>query len=202
MLIMGVFAILINVLSYDTYGDAQAAVQAIEKIPISLGKWRGDDVPFEDLVYEILQTRAIIHRNYKSEEGSVFLSLVHYPQTKVDFHAPEGCLAGRGVNISKTQKEIYINKNGKNLKLGVNQLVRQTETSEELIYYFYKAGDFVGPSYLELRFSLAMNKLTNKEKSGSLIRVSTPLTISGKKKAEMRLKEFIEDLYPLLIEHI
>jgi len=201
VLIMGACAILINFLSYDKYSGAEAAMRTIEKIPVNLGKWRGYDVPFEDLVYDILQTKSIIHRNYKAETGNVFLSLVYYPQTKVDFHSPEGCLAGQGINISKTQKKICINES-KDLTIGVNQLIRQKENSEELIYYFYKAGGFIGPSYLKLRWALALNKFTKKEKSGSLIRVSTPLAKNDAEHAERRLKEFIYLLYPFLIRYL
>lgn len=197
-LVLGVCAILINFLAYDKFNDAQAGRRAIKKIPVNLGEWKGTDVPVEDLIFEILQTKSIIHRNYKADKGNVFLSLVYYPQTKVDFHGPEGCLAGQGVNISKKIKNIYIDEGDRSLKIETNQLVRQTNGSEELIYYFYKAGDFVGPSYIKLRLMLALNKLTNKEKSGSLIRVSTPIQSGNADYATKRLKEFIGLLYPHL----
>ena len=202
VLILSVSSVLINFLSYDKYTDAQAGIQAIEKIPHNIGRWKGHDFPVENLIFEILETRSIIHRDYTANKSNVFLSLVYYPQTKVDFHAPEGCLAGQGVEISKTVKEIYINVEGNRLKLLVNQLVRQKDGSEELIYYFYKAGDFIGPNYIKLRLALALNKLTTKEKSGSLIRVSTPIESNNAEYAQARLKEFIEALYPFLIKAI
>ncbi len=202
VLILSVTSVLINFLSYDKYNDAQAGVQTIEKIPHTLGKWTGRDFPIEDLIFEILETKSIIHRNYQENNSSVFLSLVYYPQTKVDFHAPEGCLAGQGVNISKSLKDIYINVRGNNQKMVVNQLVRQKNDSDELIYYFYKAGDFIGPNYIKLRLALALNKLTSQGKSGSLIRVSTPINSNNIQDAQKRLKEFIEKLYPFLIKVI
>jgi len=202
VLILAINSVLINFLSYDKYNEAQAGIQTIEKIPHSLGKWTGKDCPIEDLIFEILETKSIIHRNYQANKSNVLLSLVYYTQTKVDFHAPEGCLAGQGVNISKTVKDIFINEKGKSLKLIVNQLVRQKNGSEELIYYFYKAGDFIGPNYIKLRLALALNKLSSKEKSGSLIRISTPIKANNVQEAHERLKEFIEELYPFLIKLI
>lgn len=202
VLILSVNSILINFLSFDKNNDAQAGIQAIENIPHNIGKWEGHDFKVEDLIFEILETKSIIHRNYTANRSSVFLSLVYYSQTKVDFHSPEGCLAGRGVELSKTVREIYINEGGKNIKLLVNQLVRQNNDSEELIYYFYKAGDFLGPNYIKLRLALVLNKLTAKEKSGSLIRVSTPIESNNIYDAQARLKEFIEALYPFLIRAI
>lgn len=202
VLILSITSVLISFLSYDKYNDAQAGIQAIKKIPLNIGKWKGHDVPVEDLIFKILETKSIIHRNYTANKNNVFLSLVYYPQTKVDFHRPEGCLAGRGVNISKTEKDIYINEKGKSLKLIVNQLLRQNNGSEELIYYFYKTGDFIGPSYIKLRLALASNRLTAKAKSGSLIRVSTPIKLNNTQDAQNRLQEFIEEFYPFLIKVI
>jgi len=202
VLILSVTSVLINFLSYDKYNNAQAGIQTIEKIPHTLGKWTGHDVPIEDLIFEILETKSIIHRNYTANKNDVFLSLVYYPQTKVDFHAPEGCLAGQGVEISKTLKNIYINVRGNRQKMVANQLVRQNNGSDELIYYFYKAGNFIGPNYIKLRLALALNKLTSKEKSGSLIRISTPIKSNNTQDAQNRLQEFIEELYPFLIKVI
>jgi EpsI family protein len=202
VLILTVNSVLINFLSYDKYNDAQAGIQAIEKIPQNIGKWRGYDIPVEDLIFEILETKSIIHRNYVSNKSNVFLSLVYYPQTKVDFHAPESCLAGQGVNISKSVNDIFINEGGQRIKIIVNRLIRQNNDTDELLYYFYKAGDFIGPSYIKLRLALAMNKLSTKEKSGSLIRVSTPIESNNVEYAQAILKEFIEALYPFIIKAI
>lgn len=202
--ILIISAILMNFLSYEKYDNAQAGIQAIKQIPIILGQWKGHDFALEEIIYEILETKSIIHRNYTSNNGSVFLSIVYYPQTKVDFHAPEGCLAGKGIQISKTVKEIVIDPVDTNskVKLGVNQLIRQEKGKEELIYYFYRAGDFVGPNYIKLRLALALNKFTYQDPSGALIRCSTPFEKKFDQSAQERLKQFIELLYPLLIKYL
>ncbi|MEA3322718.1 MAG: EpsI family protein [Patescibacteria group bacterium] len=132
----------------------------------------------------------------------IFLSIVYYPETKVDFHAPEGCLAGQGIQISKTAKTIYITHKERKVKINLNQLVRKNNNSNELIYYFYKAGDFHGKSYIRLRLALAMNKFSTKEKSGALIRISTPALNSDYQPASENLISFIAELYPYLIKHL
>ena len=65
-------------------------------------------------VFDILETKSILNREYVSHAQMVLLSLVYYPETKVDFHAPEACLAGKGIQISKSEKTIEIIKNSKN----------------------------------------------------------------------------------------
>jgi len=195
-------SLLVLFLSYDTFYKADAAVKSINRIPLQIGDWKGQDIPLDKRVYDILETRAIINRSYVSNGKSVFLSLVYYPETKVDFHAPEGCLAGRGVQISKSPRSILVHYNGKRINITLNQLVRRHNGVDELYFYFYKAGDFMGSSYIKLRFNLALNKFKTKSKAGSLIRVSTPVSGGNYKIASKTLTDFIQALYPYLNEYL
>lgn len=200
---MLIASVLVNFLTYDTYHKAGAGIETIASIPLELGRWQGKDVPLEKLVYEILETRSIINRIYRTENGQeVFLSIVYYPDTKVDFHAPEGCLGGQGIELEKSSTTITLINNSKTVKINLNQLIWQQGSRENLVYYFYKAGKFVGQSYIKLRLSLAKNKFTNKTKSGSLIRVSTPIPTGDTQKASNILIDFTEQLYPVLIKYL
>ena len=197
--ILGITALLVSFFSYGVYNDSEAGMCAINKIPLEFGKWHGRDVHLENLVYEVLETKSIIHRTYRSESGKdVFLSIVYYAETKVDLHAPEACLGGKGIFVDKTKKSISLTTHGQLTRIHLNQLVRKQKTHEELIYYFYKAGRFMGESYIKLRFSLAMNKITNQEKSGALIRISTPIAAGDVQKSSEILVDFIAELYPYL----
>lgn len=200
--------VLINVfvrivyLRFDHTSEADSS--AISRIPQTIGKWQGRDYPLEEKIYQILETRFIIHRNYTSEGKNIFVSIVYYPETKVDFHAPEGCLAGEGVVITKTQAQVLINKNGQEIPLKINRLTRETRSGGEVIYYFYKAGDFVGDNYIRLRFNLIKNIFLSRKKSGALIRISTPV---GKGHVEFEddpkiLSQFINELYPYIEKYL
>jgi len=125
------------------------------------------------------------------------LSIVYYPETKVDFHAPEACLEGRGIQISKSYQTITITPNEKKVKINLNRLIRKQGGSDELIYYFYKAGDFLGKNYIKLRLNLALNKFGRKEKNGSLIRVSTPVFGEDYKSASNTLTRIIGRSVPI-----
>jgi len=195
-------AVLVNAVEYETFHKAEDAVLTVKKIPINMGNWQGTDVYLEENIYDILETRAIIHRSYHFEGQRVFLSLVFYPETKVDFHAPEGCMAGSGRKINKSTKTIEFGNGGESISLGINQLTYEDGPQRDLVYYFYKAGNFVGNSYIHLRFSLAGSKLSGNGTSGALIRVSTPDKPIGNLKADERLINFICDLYPYLIQYL
>jgi len=193
---------MVNYIEYDTFYQADDAIRTIKNIPINLGRWRGNNVFLDEDVYEILETRAIIHRNYQLEDQRVFLSLVFYPETKVDFHAPEACFGGTGLQVEKSAKTITFENAGEEIKLDLNQLVYYNEVNKDLVYYFFKAGSFVGNSYVHLRLSLAGNKISGNGTSGALIRISTPDNAAGNVKAADRLKSFLKELYPYIIQYL
>ncbi len=175
----------------------------IGQIPLHLGQWWGYDVPLEERVYNILETKAIMHRRYASIQGQeVFLSVVHYPETKVDFHAPEGCLGGRGIAVSKSEKSILVQDADKQHAIKVNRLIQSAGNDKQLIYYFYKTGNYVGSSYIRLRFRLVLNNLWHQDRSASLVRFSTPVSQDDFQGASQRLLHFMQDIYPYMTTHL
>jgi len=193
-------ALVVNWLSYDTFSRAEDSFEAIGRIPHTIGNWKGEDLRLDSRVYELLETKAIIHRQYTLNNTTVLLSVVYYPQTKVDFHAPESCLGGQGIQTKSSSKIIYLRVENAEIPLDINEIVWEKGSKKSLVYYFYKAGSFVGNSYIKLRLSLALNKFVSMEKSGSLIRVSIPVYHSNYKEAENALREFMGALYPYVME--
>ena len=202
IIIIAFGAVLVNAVEYETFYRADDAVLTVKKIPLNMKKWRGTEVLLAENIYEILETRAIIHRSYQFEGQRVFLSLVFYPETKVDFHAPEACMGGSGRKINKSTKTIEFGNGGESISLGINQLTYEDGPQRDLVYYFYKAGSFTGKNYILLRLNLAKNKLAGDGSSGSLIRISTGDEPIGGVSAHERLKSFIADLYPYLIQYL
>lgn len=196
-------SILVKSIKIDAYSHTGNALNNIRKIPLRIQRWEGKDVLLDKKTYKILATSSIIHRNYRTLKGDeIFLSIVHYPEIKVDFHAPEGCLGGRGIKVSKTRKMITVKNDQKQNFLEINQLIHQGNNEKHLIYYFYKTGHFVGSSYIKLRFQLVMNKFKRSPKSASLIRVSTPIRQNDVDNASARLAQFINYLYPFIIANL
>ena len=171
-------------------------------IPELLGPWSGSDIKLSKQVYDILETQAIIHRQYIPEtmdNGTVFLSLVHYDDARIDFHAPEACLGTvKGGDLTTSTESIAINSEQGLKKFPVAVLLPKYRDSEDLVYYFYKSGSYIGSSYLLLRLAVARNKLTNHNTSGTLVRVSTPIINGNLEGAKVILVNFLEKLYPFL----
>ncbi len=194
-------AAVVSALQYNSSQDEGAAGRSfLQKIPMQIGKWKGYDVPLDEKVYEILETRAIINRNYVNKAGKTLqLSIVHYHDTKVDFHAPEACLGGRGNHTKKFVKKIPIKRDGNSSTLEIAEILASNESSNSVSYYFYQAGDFMGQNYIKMRLNIAKNRLFHKNKSGSLIRVSGYLGAEDNQQQEEKLIEsFMQKLIPVI----
>lgn len=205
MVIMGFLAVTVRLVSYGKEDTIEQGVETVRQIPMDIGEWRGTDHVFDPIVYDILETKAILHRSYKNRQGQeVFLSLVYYQETKVDFHAPEGCLGGQGIKTEKTPSILNIvEDSGKTIALKVNKLIQHQDNHNILVYYFYKTGAYVGRNYIKLRLNLVLNKFKETQNSGSLIRVSTPLLESDDGRiSHDALESFTSSLFPYLTKYL
>lgn len=199
ILLLAVTASVINGLQYTSEVN-ESRIKDLQPIPLQIAElWRGQDFSLEESVYEILETRAIIHRSYaRNIGGSVFLSIVSYSDTKVDFHAPESCLGGQGLTTEKTNKTITFLPGDETITLDVAQLVTTKSTEKTLTYYFYKSGSFVGSNYIKMRLDIAANKLFRNDTKGSLIRISTGIRPGNEAEAESILIGFLQDFFPFI----
>lgn len=197
ILLLAVTASVVNGLQYDSSRDDEAGLADLQAFPMQIGRWMGQDFPLDEMVYEILETRAIIHRSFTADNGdNVFLSVVHYHDTKVDFHAPEACIGGRGDKTKKTTKTVTLFSGDQEKTLDIAEMVTTRETGQTLTYYFFKSGQFVGSNYIKMRLSIAANKLARNDARGSLVRISTTLTPGNEAEAESLLTDFMENLLP------
>jgi len=170
----------------------------LKDFPINHEDWKGERIEMDKIVADILETDALVLNRYVKDQKTVLLAIVYYPDAKVDFHAPEACYSGRGIKIDKRIRAVALNALG---TIHVNELNIVRGNSKELAYYFYKSGNFLGNSYFRLRFNLILNNLLSKEKSGALVRISTPVIGDGDD-ADSRLIHFLDDFVPLFEKYL
>jgi len=198
-LLLMVTAFMINSLQYDSYQDDETGLAILQAIPMKVGKWKGQDVSLDETVYEILETRAIIHRSFTLDNGdNIFLSVVHYHDTKVDFHAPEACLGGRGEKTTKTTKAITLFSGAQKRTIDMAEIIATKPTGQTLTYYFFKSGKFIGSNYIKMRLSIASNKLVRNDTRGSLVRISTTIIPGNLATTKVILIDFMENLFPYI----
>jgi len=179
-------------LAYSNFKDPHSV------LPIEFGNWKGVDYELDESVYDILETPFIIHRNYSNQNSDVLLSVVSYPNAKVDFHKPESCLGGKGIEIKKSFTSISLNYDKNNFSIPIVELTRQSISNNMLVFYFFKTDDIVENSLLEARLQIIKNRLIKGSTSNMLVRVSTTIKNDNYKQASKTLRQFLNDLYPSL----
>jgi len=197
-----VTATLVSALQHDSSQDETVGLVELQKIPMQIGKWQGHDLPLDKRVYDLLETRAIMHRNYIDDKGNtILLSIVYYHDVKVGFHTPEACLGGRGERTSKKLKTMELKLGGKIISLEVAAVTATNHNGQGLSYYFYKTGSFMGQNYIRMRLSLAKNALLSGDKSGALIRFTgTYRNQDDRRQLEKSMQSLMWEMIPIMIE--
>lgn len=171
--------------------------------PIEIAGWKGKDIPLEEKVYEILETRNLLFREYKKEtEPGIVLYIIYSDKNRKSSHPPEICLAGGGIDItSKKSEELKINLGAEKLDLKVNYLIAENSNSRELMLYWFKAGKTFTANYLNQQFKIMLSQLQGKSSGGAMIRLSTRIS-KDEAEAKERLTRFISEILPVIIKTI
>jgi EpsI family protein len=198
-MLLGITACLVKLFEFPEFKIAEAS-NVFDKIPLEIGKWKGNRSVLDEKIYKILETDSVFVSRYGNSNESVTLSIVYYPQLKVDFHKPEYCNTGKGDIVENLGKRIiYLNQGGiKNHIPTTAFLVRRNNKQTDLYCYFYKTGHYIYRDYFWMRYRMAIRYLNEKTTDASLTIVSVE-NISDVEKAFNILDNFIGDIFPVLI---
>lgn len=196
------FAFLTKTYGFKRY-EKGSQTHNLGHIPLHVEDWVGKRSPIKEKVYRILETDAVLVNQYRNGEDLVSLSIVYYPDAKVEFHTPEGCNSGKGDIVEQLgTRKVAIRLPKGTIYLYVNGfLVSRSNGEKDLFYYFFKSGDHVGNKYLRLRLEMAMKTIQGRETSGALIVVSTSLK-DDLPSAERLLGGFLHLLYPSIVQNV
>jgi len=168
-------------------------------IPSSIGPYRqeGHDVEAADRVKELLQTNAILTRTYISPGGwPVELTIVHTGLTRGSLHFPEVCLVGQGYEIREQfSAPVGFLFRGKRLVLFKGD-------NKQAVLYWFKTGEHLTGDYFLNTWYWIWGKLTFREPSSSMIRLSTVVGRQGEDVSFRVLDDFAIQLTPILLEKI
>jgi EpsI family protein len=166
---------------------------------MNIGEWNGNRSVLDEKVYKILETDAVFVSRYRKSKESVTLSIVYYPQLKVDFHKPEYCNTGKGDIVENLgERMVFINQGGiKNQIPTTAFLVRRDNNRTDLFCYFYKTGHYVYGNYFWMRYRMVTRYFKEKTTDASLIIISVE-NISNLENAMNLQDDFIGVLFPLL----
>ena len=163
----------------------------VSRFPMQIGEWNSKDLPVEENVYEILETRNLILREYSRGDSKVYLYIIYSQDNRKVSHPPEVCLEGSGITVVKTQK-IHLELAGAK-QIVANKLTVEKAGINNLIVYWYKAGEYYFDNYLKQQMRVALATLQFKRTSGAMIRFSAEVLPTAPDKAMEDIKAFVKE---------
>jgi EpsI family protein len=198
IVLLGVTAVLTTLVKVKVRAHP-TDVAPLDELPLVIGDFSGREIPVEKSIKEILETPNVLMREYIGPGGvSITAAVVYYPQYRVYFHMPEGCMVGRGSVIVAEDREIIALPNTQKATLAANKIVLKQRDNEEHVLYFFISGDLITPSYPAVRLHLMMEHLKGRAAGAALVRFSTHTNENNRVRNTQALKTFIADVCPLL----
>jgi EpsI family protein len=167
--------------------------------PLRIGNWSGRDIHMQKWVFESLETRYAIMRDYRSSGGKqVNLAITWYDDKEIAFHAPESCLGGVGNEVKgKTVKEIKM-PDSKEREIG--KLLIEKNGERSLVYYYFINDGYITPDQTKLRAKILLKRLRFKRTSAGFVRMMAPI-ISSEEGARAVLDKFLKETLPVVIDY-
>ena len=158
----------------------------VSTVPLRMGGWKGRDLEVGQDVYEILETKDVVVREYVDSEGdSVMLSMVFAQNNRDSFLPPVICYLGGGIELrDKGFEEIPFSDGA----LTANKLVMDSPRGTIKAWYWFLLGDTFFGSYYKQQIFFMLDALSGKDSRGALVRVSV---LGDSERLVKKAKEFI-----------
>jgi len=168
--------------------------ERVMSIPKILGEYTSKDVKLDEDVYDMLETKNVIMRDYrKKNEPPIIFYLIFSKKTHKTSDPPENCLRGEDrVIINKGLVEFP------EFNLSANKLIAEKDGVKELYLYWFIAGNKFYKGYFKQRLELILSYLKRAPKCGGQIRISTQIIDSNEQDALQRMEDFIALILPHL----
>jgi len=203
LLIVGIF--LIQMISLR--GFVSVVEKKLNALPLVIKGWKSVDIPMGKMVVKELDADVYLNRIYsktQSKASKIALYIGYYGTQKGGRtgHNPNACLPSQGWTILEEIK--------RPVKLSVDRFHEQEENlirllvkldgNKKLIYHWYQTkGGIILISGIQQNLNRFWSRIFYNRNDGAFIQVSIPV-LGSIESAEDMVKEFVKELYPLLIE--
>ncbi len=163
-------------------------------VPYEIDSWKGEDIPIDQSVYEILETEDILSRRYFDESGySLALLIICAENNRDSFHPPEICYVGSGVQLIDKGAETLNLNDGSLLDTTTFAVKADTYTSK--VWYWFMVGDKIIADHYWQQLHMLKEMFSKDQVQGAMIRISVDGNDElGKEKAS----QFVSGLIPHL----
>jgi EpsI family protein len=200
--------LLLLVTCFFVYRDAGTTVDnhARQKLNTFLREIDGykisADIALEADVTSMLKLDDYVYTNY-SKAGGKDLTLYighYYTLTKLTAaHSPLVCYPSQGWSINEPVKyQLTIGED----TLYYGEVVAQLGDKQELIFYWYQAGNKSMIDRSKLKLATAINKLQNNNEQHGFVRISVPISGTDQEQARTAGLTFIKAFWPHYLDYI
>jgi EpsI family protein len=181
------------------HAQAEAASRTGEKIsldiPRVIGPYQpiGEDIEASANVKRLLKSSLILKRNYRGPSGiPLNMTVVYAGSSRRDLHFPEVCLVGAGWEIMEEGTALI------GLNFEAKRLVLARGRTEEAVMYWFKTGDKMTGNFFLNSWYWALNQITFKGPTSSMIRLSARITEGNSERTFLALQDFASWAIPEL----
>lgn len=170
----------------------------VSKFPLTIGDWRGTDIPLSERDYKILETRNLFIRDYKNlkTKESVSLYIIYSQDNRRALHPPEICYTGGGATITK---KTVIALSG---SIKANMFTIDSKQAKQMVVYWFKSNTLNTYSYLKQQLKVVCDHMLGKKTSGAMIRISALIKDNNPESTLSLIKSFASEIQPLLDTYV
>lgn len=182
--------------------------ESFDSYPLSIDKWRGEKIYFEQNVLNSLKADDYIMANYKNtnnanEYVNFYVAYYDDQQSGGAAHSPRACIPGGGwlINSLSTVKVADIITSG--TPLFANRLLIKKGNNAQLVYYWFQQRNRIITNEYMVKWYLFWDALTRNRTDGAMVRITTSISPEENiEKADARLVNFITQVSPFMNEYI
>jgi EpsI family protein len=179
---------------------------SIDRISLSLNRWRGEEIPLSDGVEKMLRADSQIQRRYENPDSDlVWLYVGYYGTVRGGRpeHTPWVCYPSAGWVILSAIEMPPGSASSEKLGGRLNELVVELSGSRRLVHFWYQTHRTRNiATETGLTIDHVLGRLSPGGRAdGALVRLSTPLDQTGIEPARRRLRDFAVALAPNLDEN-
>lgn len=176
------------------------------ELPTETAGWRMvEEDHLESAVLDRLQPDDYSDRVFQSSEGLGRVSLfIGYYKTQRDGrapHSPTACLPGEGWS-PVSSRVISVRFPEQAGELPVNEFIVAKKESKAVVLYWYQLGQRTFTDEIRAQLSIVPQLLLHGPSGIALIRVVAPVGEEDLERAKRAANSFVQQIYPLILDHI
>ena len=192
-------------LNYIAHSEDVHPNKPFSTFPKQIGEWKGIEQRFDEEIYDVLGVDDSYLATYRAPDGRQVQLYIGFYQSQREgdlIHSPKNCMPGGGWNIvSSSIEELDVSDTDYNAIKTIRFKLSNGIHEQAVLYWFQSRGRIISSEYLQ-KIYLVIDSITRHRTDGSFVRLIAPIQNGDEGKTLIYLKEFAQDIFPILTEYI